>query len=46
MAEDKKILEEGDLLLKTFGSIELAVAVWCGESIDSVMQDYFCGLED
>lgn len=42
-AEERKIREDGEFILKEFRSMEMAVAVWCGRSIDSVLQDYFCG---
>ena len=41
-SEEAKIREDGDMILKEFGSMEMAVAVWCGRSVDSVLQDYFC----
>ena len=35
----QKIMEDGDLLLKVFGDMEMAADAWCGRSIDSAIQD-------
>ena len=36
---EKKVMDDGDLLLKVFGRLDMAASAWCGRSIDSVIQD-------